>query len=395
MCCTPCTKGFACESGTCATSCTTNADCSANHFCENNDACLGKITQIAAGLAFACSLHDDGVERCWGYNGDGEFGTAGGPRPTVVPLPMAATQIAAGNRVACAVLADTSLWCWGELNGSSASTPAPYMGLTGVKSVSLSGSVGGCAVLTSGGVECWGRNDSGQLGIGSVDTATSPAMTVPGLVSASQISHGGTDVCVLVSGGGMSCWGSNSNGQIGNGTFVMGTIQDTPDPEPSPTMVPGISGAIQVATNGVASFAVLGGSGANAGALMAWGNENYAGRGNSSGVYLTPARIGGATQFTSISPWNPACAVTSTGTVMCWGINVNGQTGAPAGATLVDPTTVPGLTGVSSVACGADFTCAVTNANLGVMCWGNDNLGQLGDGTTGTAGSNVPRAVAW
>ena len=394
-CCTACTDGFTCQGGTCPTSCASNSDCSANHYCEHG-ACIGKIVQLSLGYEFACTVHDDGVVRCWGYNSDRELGTSGGPSPVIVPLPMAAKQVGTSNRQACAILADSSLWCWGEPDGNNLIDPAPYAGLTGIKSVALSFNLGGCAILTSGSVTCWGRNDTGQLGLGTVAASSatvSPPMPVPGISTATQISHSGYTVCVLLANGNMVCWGDDSQGQIGNGAFVNNTVQ--PNPEPSPTTVPNISGAVQMSTSGVDSYALLGG--ANAGSLMSWGNDLYAGRNGGSGQLFTPGRVGGTTQFASICPQNTQCALTTTGTVMCWGYNDSGQTGVPVttNATWVyDPSAVPGLTNATSVACGGDFNCAVTNGNLGVMCWGSNKFGQLGNGTTG-AGSNVPSAVMW
>ena len=398
-CCTPCTNGFACQGGTCPTSCSTNNDCAANHSCQHG-ACIGKIVQLSLGYDFACTLHDDGAVRCWGYNGDGELGGTGGPGPMIVPLPMAATQISASNRLACAVLADTSLWCWGLPDGNTRTAPAPLFSLTGVKTVALSFDVGGCVILTTGGVTCWGRNEVGQLGLGTVAASSatlSPPNPVPGISTATQLSHSGGTVCVLLTNGNMVCWGSNSQGQIGNGSFdSSGNV--VPSPEPSPTTVPNISGAVQMSTSGVDSYALLGG--ANAGALMSLGNDLYAGRGGGLGQLFTPGRMAGTTQFASICSQNTQCAMTTTGTVMCWGYNDQGQVGVPASTSastsgfVYDPVAVAGLTSPTSVACGGDFNCAITNAGLGVMCWGSDKFGQLGDGMTG-AGGNVPTAVAW
>jgi alpha-tubulin suppressor-like RCC1 family protein len=353
---------------------------------------------LVAGNGNTCVRFTDGSVRCWGYNGDGELGAAGGPTPVLVPLPMGATQISASNREACAVLSDTSLWCWGEPSGLSDTPPAPWAGLTGVKSVSLSFDVGGCALFTSGGVSCWGRNETGQLGLGTVAASSatiSPPMTVPGITNATQISHSGATVCALLATGNMVCWGSNYYGQIGNGT-ADSNLTVTPNPEPSPTTVPNISGAVQVGTSGQVSYALLGG--ANAGALMSWGDGPFAGQGDVSGLILTPGRVGGSTQFSSICAQYSSCALTVGGTVMCWGSDPYGETGAPptSGTSTFsyDPVTVPSLTNVTGIACGTDFACAVTNGNLSVMCWGHNDFGQLGHGSP-DAGSNIPSAVTW
>ena len=128
--------------------------------------------------------------------------------------------------------------CWGRNNykqlgnGSSASaTPVAVIGLQSVKSISA-GHSHTCAVLDNGSAMCWGRNNSGQLGNGSSlpgnDNATPVA--VIGLQSVKSISAGGVNngshTCDILDNGSAMCWGSNSNGQLGNGSS--GTNNSTP-----------------------------------------------------------------------------------------------------------------------------------------------------------------------
>jgi alpha-tubulin suppressor-like RCC1 family protein len=116
--------------------------------------------------------------------------------------------------------------CWGS-NGSGqlgdgtttqSSTPVDVSGLTsGVASIS-SGTLHTCAVTTSGGAKCWGRNVNGQLGVESSPNRTTP-VDVSGLTSGvASISAGSSHTCVVTTSGGAKCWGINANGQLGDGT---------------------------------------------------------------------------------------------------------------------------------------------------------------------------------
>ena len=176
-----------------------------------------------------------------------------------------------------------------------------------------------CAVLTTGGVRCWGDNGNGQIGDGTTTRRLSPvAVPLPGVAS---IAAGTSHTCALMITGAVQCWGGNGSGQVGDGT----TSQ-----RPSP-----------VATSGL-----------------------------SSGV----TAIG-------VGNWGNSCALLNTGSVSCWGNNVAGQQGDSTTADVYLPTAVPGLGGVSAISVASKYTCALAGAGS-VQCWGANTFGQLGDGTT-------------
>jgi len=401
-CCSPCTGGFTCRSGTCPITCTSDADCASDHFCRNGS-CIGSVVSVYAGFSDACSIHSDGVVRCWGDDDSGQIVVGQTSKPTVITVPTV-TSLVLGNRVSCAILADAAktLWCWGSvITGANQFTmvaPGPYAGLSNVVSVSIGldgGTGGGCAVLGTGAVWCWGDSSTPILGNGTVSSTSLyvPPQAVPGLNNAVEVSHSGGSVCARLSTGAVACWGENSFGQIGVGTYDALTSTVTPAQVLSPTSLSALVGVKMIDAGWCASFAILGGS--QDGVLMGWGNADYLGVGQEPPyVYTAPVHIGGTTLFKTVNGRSSTCGITTTGTVKCWGFNYNGQVGPNGSGTFVlAPVDVPGIQNAISVACGWDACYAATGGTQ-IMAWGANNLGQLGNGTTGTGGP-TPVSVVW
>ena len=143
-------------------------------------------------------------------------GTTGGSLTPVTPtgLGSGVAAIATGNTINCALTTGGDVKCWG--NGVLVPTDVP--GLTsGVAAIDLNGD-GGCALTTGGGVKCWGDNEDGSLGDGTTTADYSP-VDVTGLGSGvASIAAQAIHPCALTTAGGVECWGNNFNGQVGIGS---------------------------------------------------------------------------------------------------------------------------------------------------------------------------------
>lgn len=201
----------------------------------------GPVVQIKAGENHTCALLASGQVRCWGYNGWGQLGYPGidmlgndeipsSVSPVDVGGPV--RRIAAGGWNTCALLMSGEVRCWGALNTANGwylvigddETPAagPIVNIGGeVASLDVGGSNVGrmCAVLTTGGVRCWGAGvlgyESGETEIVPIDEVANRGDIDVGL-PAQQVTAGARHTCAIVNGG-VRCWGSNDNGQLGYG----------------------------------------------------------------------------------------------------------------------------------------------------------------------------------
>jgi len=397
------------------------------------------VTQVAAGRYHTCALTTMGGVKCWGDNSSGQLGN-GTTTPSATPtdvsgLIVGVASITSGGSHTCALMAGGGVKCWGSnVNGqlgngttSRSTVPVDVSGLTsGAASISA-GTSHTCALTTGGGVKCWGANGQGRLGDGTMTDRTTAveALGLTGGVAA--ISAGVSHTCALTVTGGVTCWGSNGNAQLGDGTTTLRT-----SPTPVSSLASGVASvsagayhtcAITVAggvkcwgyngqgrlgdgtttqrplavdvlglTSGVTAVSAGGGHTCGltaAGAVKCWGNNGSGQVGDGTAISRTTAvdvlDLPGAVAFITGGDGH-TCALTKEGGVKCWGHNLYGQLGDGTSASRTKAVGVSGLAGglpagLSRMATGYDHTCALTSGG-GVKCWGYNYQGQLGDGTT-------------
>src|ERR1022692_4605120 len=300
--------------------------------------------------------------------------------------PTTLVTVATADRNACGLTAVGGVRCWGRNdNGElgdgaysdSSNDPVAVSGLTsGLISVSI-GQGHACALTNAGGVTCWGEDGFGQLGDGNTNTRSATPVAVTGLSSgATAVSVGDDHTCALTSVGGAECWGLNEFGQLGNGVFQNGYFDSL---FRTPGDVSGLTSGVAAISAGNQHTCAL----TTSGGVKCWGWNNHGQLGNGTTTDSNvPVDVIGLTRgVVAISAGTyDTCALTAAGGVECWGDNWAGQLGD---GTITDsdvPVAVAGLTGVETISVGGSTACAVTNTT-GLKCWGSSQYGQLGNGT--------------
>jgi alpha-tubulin suppressor-like RCC1 family protein len=351
------------------------------------------VTAIATGAYHACALTGDGGLKCWGANYSGQLGD-GTTTDSLTPVDVSGldsgiTAVAAGEGHACAVTEGGVVKCWGRNEagqlGDGTTTqsrvPVDVAGLeSGVTAIVAGNGGHTCALLSGGGVKCWGNNGGGQLGDGTT-TQSSVPVDVAGLASGvSAIVAGPFQTCALTLQGGVKCWGYGGDGQLGDGTTTQSSV---------PVDVAGLAGgAMAIAAGEGRACALMIGGG-----VKCWGHNPFGVPGDGAAIDSpVPVDLPGLTSDTVALAIGQAhtCTLTMGGRVTCWGSNTWGQLGDGTTTDSPTPVDVSGLaSGVTAIAANgsSSYTCAVTSAG-GVRCWGSNKGGQLGNGTT--ANSSVP-----
>ena len=275
---------------------------------------------------------------------------------------------------------------WGQLGDGTTNdsrTPVRVMGLEGPATAVSANAGHSCAVTTSGAVWGWGRNDSGQLGNGTTTDSPVP-VRVQGIdadLAVRGVTTGGAHTCAISVDGAVFCWGRNSDGQLGDGSTTNRL-----------TAVRLQRFAADVVVGGVYHTCAL----TPPGAVQGWGNNGGGALGTGSAPTEdrnTPADVVGLDSdvVTITAGAEHTCAAKADGTVSCWGMNEHGQLGDGTTDVSGTPTTVAAAQpGVASLAAGEGHTCALATDGT-LTCWGDNTAGQLGDGTNATR--TVPAVV--
>ncbi|MDP1795611.1 MAG: hypothetical protein Q8K63_15850 [Acidimicrobiales bacterium] len=288
--------------------------------------------------------------------------------------------------------------------------PIQYDPLRGA--IDIGAEFGSCAALADGRVACWGAAMDGTF------ENPTPSLPTPkfvaGISAARKVSVGNNAACAVQSVGGLVCWGAlaqdrsvpepmfgvsdavdvsvASGGPGGNACVLKaeGRVACGLSPTMAPTLVPELEGVTVLSAGSNFSCAVQ-----SNGLIKCWGNNSLGqlGDGTATGSQA-PVSVSGITTGVDVATdayqWH-ACAVLSSGGVRCWGENDEGQLGNGTRTSSLVPVDVVGITDATGVEVGLDFSCA-RRSNGRVKCWGDGRFGQLGDGQRN--GSTLPVDVA-
>lgn len=408
-----------------------------------------EFVELALGSGHSCARRENGEVWCWGNNEQGQLGDGTSRHENCAPVgvrpvdcsstPVQVRARAAGmateglpdvrqlsseaGRSSCVVRSTNELWCWGHVLTSmgmraEALAAIRVEGFGGVVQASDGGSHLCMVQGTDLQVVCYGSNDSRQLGTaGSINDLFSPMLTevvqdpedpTRGLHEVETVTVGGDTSCAL-RGGQVWCWGTNRDGQLGDGLGShdearcglagMGELYDCSS---VPVQVGGadpLRNVVQVAA-GVAHVCALDSDGE----VWCWGDNRagQAGQPRTTESLNVPTRVEGLTsESVQVAEIDAAgrftCARLSNGTVRCWGFNLRGQLGdgmeshgttcrattAEQGDCSETPVEVSGITDATALSAGGQHAC-VLRASGEAWCWGYNDTRQLGDGTRET-----------
>ena len=366
--------------------------------CDNDTPCstspvsvgISATSLAADGTGGYCAILTTKAVDCWGDNSFGELGaglSSSGPQTcdgspcstSPVSTGIFATSLAATNSGYCAILTTKAVDCWGDNEAGTlgaGTTTGPdicggYSGdlqlpcstkpvPTGISATSLiAGAQNYCAILTSGGIDCWGDNSDGELGAGVTSgpetciysTACSPSPVSTGLSGTAAASYGNS-VCAVLTSRAVDCWGAALGGQLGDGSDS--------------------------------------------------GPDTCGGWGGVEPLSCSTSPVSTGISATSVTAYQSGyCATLTSGEVDCWGTNYAGELGDgdATGPQVCDEfdqdvpcSTTPVSTGISAVSLygGAETICAILSSGA-VDCWGSGFDGGLGDASE--SNSDVPVGV--
>jgi alpha-tubulin suppressor-like RCC1 family protein len=397
------------------------------------DGHLKGVTQIAAGDGNSLAVLDNGAVLAWGFNS--KFNSSATSfTPVYVVCGAAAgadcagglltnaTQVSAGFSHSMVLLNDGTVLAWGTNNngnlgnnipGTSSSIPVQVSGLgigSGVTAISA-GQNFSLALKSNGMVVAWGSNSGGKLGDGTNTNRAAPVGVLCGveandtqhctadghLKGVSQVAAGQSGYAV-VNDGTLLAWGTNSTGQLGDGTT---TNRSTP----VYVCAVGTLSSCSLATGNTLQNVVttFGSSLSNSGyavqsdgTLLAWGINANGQLGDGSrtqrNVPVQISGLGGSSGVIAVGAGDlHALAIKGDGTLYSWGNNSSGQLGNGTIFAQVEPVQTFGLgsgSGVIAISARAQFTLALKSDGT-VLAWGNNGNGQLGDGTFDNKNSPV------
>ncbi|MBW4030766.1 MAG: hypothetical protein HIU57_08895 [Acidobacteria bacterium] len=314
---------------------------------------INNASTVSAGGNSTCALLSTGHVDCWGYNMYGQLGNGGvGGQYSTSPVSVTgistATDVSQGQFSTCSVLSGGTIDCWGQNasgdlgdgNTAMSSVPVPVSSITNATSVSM-GTNFACATLTTGHVDCWGDNSTGELGDGGAESSSDVPVNVSSITNAVEVSAGDKGACALLSTGSIDCWGDNSTGELGNASTSQSDI---------PVAVSSITNATAVSVGMEFACAVLSTGSVKCWGTNASGELGNAST-SPSDIPVTVSSLSNAVSVSSGA--TSSCATLVSSAVWCWGSDNFDQLGYVAGSPNysavpvqiagLDAVTVPGV----------------------------------------------------
>jgi cysteine-rich repeat protein len=321
----------------------------------------------------------------------------------IIPVTGQFPLITAGIGHTCALTAKEGLECWGlnesgQVGDSTFEDKLEPVDVVGIDPSAVIGLVSGihhtCVLTSANEVFCWGLNSSGQLGDGTTENRNEPIL-VPGLEGRIiSISAGAEFTCALNDTDEVFCWGNNSSGQLNDGTEENSSIPMKSTTVSDPVQISGGSAELQGITSD--------------GAVQLWNSQPIipvTGLPNEDNAYvsadrftdggcsmtdtgdvncwggITDAQVKGALVNDMLSSGKGHACTMKTEGLVCWGSNSNGQLGDDSLNDTVEEVLVTELEqGVIALAAGMKHTCVIYEDET-VVCWGLNDYGQLGNDT--------------
>ena len=333
------------------------------------------FTKVYNGRSHSCGISTTGAAYCWGHNFYGQLGNGNNSTqnsPALVTGSHIWQQLSVGYQHTCGVTTGGAGYCWGSassgrlgntVTSGNYSDPQSIDGAYSWQNISA-GYQSSCGVTTGNVGYCWGANNEGQLGDGSIIDSSSPKL-IPGGWQEIKTNKGYSPTesfsCGISTAGAAYCWGVGTHGRLGNNNTSNSL---------TPSAVTGGHTFTKLSLGQIHSCGITG-----SGAAYCWGYGFYGQMGNGTlgaATYKNPVLVTGGHTWQDISAgYYHSCGVTTAGAAYCWGSGSDGRTGTGIFSDDAYPKPVLGGLIVTSLSNGYDSSCLTSSGNT-AYCWGKN-----------------------